>query len=101
MTTALCFDLDGTLVHRTAPYEDVTRATFEAHGIDADEALVRTAEESFRVAFEAMEPDPFHRAMETALATVEADADPAAIADAAQTGTTKASDWIDRAQARQ
>jgi predicted flap endonuclease-1-like 5' DNA nuclease len=30
-----------------------------------------------------------------------ADADPAAIADAAQTGTTKASDWIDRAQARQ
>jgi predicted flap endonuclease-1-like 5' DNA nuclease len=30
-----------------------------------------------------------------------ADADPATVADAAQTGTTKASDWIDRAQARQ
>ncbi|MFC6864128.1 HAD family hydrolase [Halomicroarcula sp. GCM10025817] len=81
MRTALCFDLDGTLVHRTDPYEDVTRATLEAHGIEADDALVQTAEESFLSAFEAMEPDPFHRAMETAREAAGADADPAAMVE--------------------
>jgi putative hydrolase of the HAD superfamily len=81
MTTALCFDLDGTLVHRTASYDEVTRATLADHGIDPDEALVETAQETFWTALEAMEPDPFEQAMATVLETSGADGDPAAMVE--------------------
>ena len=81
MTTALCFDLDGTLVHRTESYDEVTRATLADHGIDPDEALVGTARETFWRALEAMEPDPFEQAMATVLEQSGEEGDPAAMVE--------------------
>ena len=37
MTTALCFDLDGTLVHWTRSHEAVMRDTLADHGLEADD----------------------------------------------------------------
>ncbi|MBV0925292.1 HAD family hydrolase [Halomicroarcula limicola] len=76
MTTALCFDLDGTLVHRTEPHEAVTRATLDAHGFDATDALVRIAEETFRAAKRDLEPNPFERSMRAVVAEAGGDGDP-------------------------
>ncbi|MFC7026605.1 HAD family hydrolase [Halomicroarcula sp. GCM10025324] len=98
MTTALCFALDGTLVHRTSPDEDVTRTTLEAHGLDADDALVTTTRESFRTAFEAMEPSPFHQSMETALDAADADGDPAAMVETLRERTYEATTVPDGAR---
>ncbi|WP_254279373.1 HAD family hydrolase [Haloarcula marina] len=81
MTTALCFDLDGTLVHRTEPYDAVTRAALADHGIDADDALVSTAQETFWRAHEAMDPDPFGQSMQVVLDETGADGDPEAMVE--------------------
>lgn len=81
MTTALCFDIDGTLVHRTEPYDAVTRATLADHDIDAGDALVATARETFRAAHEAMADDPFERSMRTVIAEAGADGDPSAMVE--------------------
>ncbi|WP_135303855.1 HAD family hydrolase [Haloarcula amylovorans] len=81
MTTALCFDLDGTLVHRTEPHETVTRATLDAHGFDVTDALVRIAEETFREAQRNLEPNPFERSMRTVIDETGRDGDPEAMVE--------------------
>ncbi|MFC7076933.1 HAD family hydrolase [Haloarcula halophila] len=81
MTTAVCFDLDGTLVHRTAPHETVTRAVLADHGIEADDAIVTTAQERFRAAQNALEPNPFERSMRAVLDETGRDGDPEAMVE--------------------
>jgi len=81
MTTALCFDLDGTLVHRTRGYDAVTADTLADHGVPSDGETVALAQETFWSAHEAMEPEPFHRSMGAVVDETGADADPAALVE--------------------
>ena len=76
MTDALCFALDGVLVHRTRSDAAVLRDVLSAHGIDPTEALLSTATDTFREAFEALDPQPFRQSMAAVVAAADAAADP-------------------------
>ena len=82
MTEALCFALDGVLVHRTRSDAEILRDVFAAHGIDPTDELLTTARDTFRRAFEELEPDPYRQSMTAALTAADAagsDADPDAL----------------------
>ncbi|WP_424002474.1 HAD family hydrolase [Haloarcula salina] len=81
MTTALCFDLDGTVVHYPEPYESVVRETLEAHGIAFTSDLESVGEDAFRAAFDALAPDPYRRSMAAVVEAAGADADPDAMVE--------------------
>ncbi|MBV0900322.1 HAD family hydrolase [Haloarcula salina] len=81
MTTALCFDLDGTIVHYPEPYEAVVRETLEAHGIAFTSDLESVGEDAFRAAFNALEPDPYRQSMAAVVEAADADADPDAMVE--------------------
>lgn len=79
MTDALCFALDGVLVHRTRSDAAILREVFAAHDIEPTDELVATARESFRRAFEGLAPEPYRQSMAAAVSEVDAagsDADP-------------------------
>lgn len=80
---AIFFDLDGTLVQFTRPYEEVIADTFERHLGEAGDDLVTAYDEAFYEAFHDFVPDPYHRGMAAALETagVDADVDPDALVD--------------------
>ena len=73
--TAICFDLDGTLVQLDRPYSAVTAATLTAHLGTSSPTLVETYSEAFFEAFAAMEPAPFRAGMEAVLAAADGDPD--------------------------
>lgn len=75
MTEALCFAVDGVLVHRTRSDADILRAVLSTHGVEPTEARVTTARDSFREAFEALEPEPYRQSMAAVASTAEADPD--------------------------
>ncbi len=75
MTTAICFDLDGTLVHLNRPYDEVLADVFGAHLGASSPDLVGTYDEAFFAAFEALESDPYHRGMEAVLDAATNDQD--------------------------
>lgn len=75
MTTAICFDLDGTLVRFTEPYESILDATFEEHLGESSTTLLDTYDRAFFVAFRCFEPDPYRLGMEAVLKLDEVDAD--------------------------
>ncbi|MDS0278607.1 HAD family hydrolase [Halomicroarcula sp. S1AR25-4] len=81
MTTALCFDLDGTLVHYTRPYGEVVESTFAAHGIALDDGLEAVGRSAYQRAFDALEPDPHRTAMAAVVAEAGIDADPDAMVE--------------------
>ena len=86
MTTAICFDLDGTLVHLTRDYDEVLADVFETHLGESTTTLVETYDEAFFAAFEAFEENPYRQGMEEVLAEVaereDGDDDPSADPDA-------------------
>lgn len=70
MTTAICFDLDGTLVHFDRPYDELLASVFEAELGHSSPDLVAAYDEAFFAAFEACKPEPVRRGM---AAVAEAD----------------------------
>ena len=70
MTTAICFDLDGTLVGYDRSFDAVTAAALETGLGTAPEALVGRYTDAFLDAFRALEPDPYHAGMAAALKRV-------------------------------
>lgn len=81
MTTTICFDLDGTVVHYPEPYENVVRDTLAAHGIEYTDELRTVSEEVFRTAFDALEPEPYRQSMAALVETAGVDADPDALVE--------------------
>ncbi|MBX0287697.1 HAD family hydrolase [Haloarcula salinisoli] len=79
MTEALCFALDGVLVHRTRSDADILRDVFDAHGVEPSDEVLTTARDAFRDAFENLEPDPYRQSMAAVRSvadTADSDADP-------------------------
>jgi len=72
MTAALCFALDGVLVHRTRSDAAILRDVFVAHDIEPTESLLTTARDTFRKAFDALEPAPYRQSMAAALSAADA-----------------------------
>lgn len=77
MSTAIWFDLDGTLL-QFPDYGDVVARACDAVGVDAVGAFADAYDDAFFGRLEALAPAPYRRAAETALVTVDADGDPAA-----------------------
>ena len=79
MTEALCFALDGVLVHRRRSDTAILRAVFAAHDIEPTDERLATARETFRDAFKELEPDPYRQSMAAAVDAAGSDADPDAL----------------------
>ncbi|MDS0259871.1 HAD family hydrolase [Haloarcula sp. S1CR25-12] len=77
MTEALCFALDGVLVHRTRSDAEILRDVFTSHAIEPTEARLATARASFRRAFDALEPEPYRQSMAAVVDAADSDTDPA------------------------
>ncbi|MFB6189245.1 MAG: HAD family hydrolase [Halapricum sp.] len=92
MTTAICFDCDGTLLRFEQSYAEVLRAALEYELGEVPDALIETYDEAFFAAFDALEPDPVETAMDAVLAETDAAGDPvdlaAALLEAEQAATT-------------
>ncbi len=72
MTEALCFALDGVLVHRTRSDAAILRDVFAAHDIEPSDEVLTTARDAFRDAFENLEPAPYRQSMAAARSLAEA-----------------------------
>ena len=82
-TTAICFDLDGTLVQYDRPFDEILTAALEREVGTATEAMVTAYESGFFDAFEDLAPEPYHAGMHAALAEAGIDdADVDALVDA-------------------
>ncbi|MEF8773327.1 MAG: HAD family hydrolase [Halobacteriales archaeon] len=95
MTTAICFDLDGTLVQLDRPYEAVLADVFERHVGETAPALTEAYDEAFFEAFRNLDPEPYRRGMAAALeaadeAGIDADADPGAMVETLRTAEYEA-----------
>lgn len=87
MTTAVHFDLDGTLVQFTRPYGTFVAAALTEHLGEAPDELVEAYDEAFYERFTAFDPAPVRGAMRVVLdraretgildGDANADADPA------------------------
>jgi putative hydrolase of the HAD superfamily len=82
MTTAIFFDLDGTLVTYEESSEAILTTTFESAVGRAEPAWLDHYDERFFEHFEAFATDPYERAMADVVAEFELDADPASLVDA-------------------
>lgn len=65
--TAVCFDLDGTLVQYEQGFGAILDSTFEAELDTATDAMHEAYDEGFFAAFEACAPEPYHAGMRAAL----------------------------------
>jgi len=74
--TAICFDLDGTLLQLTEPYESVLAGVLADHLDDPDPDVAEAYLDAFRPAFAGLEPAPYRTGMAAALEAAGAD-DPA------------------------
>ncbi|EMA40817.1 HAD family hydrolase [Halococcus hamelinensis] len=79
MSTAVFFDLDGTLLEFTKPYREVIEATLNACLDRSTAALVETYNENFYEAFTAIEPEPYRHGMRAVRAEAESDVAPEAL----------------------
>ncbi|WP_439028105.1 HAD family hydrolase [Haloarchaeobius sp. DT45] len=79
MSTAVFFDLDGTVVEFTRDYGDVIADTLTDHFGHAPDELVEAYDESFYRRFMAVEPEPVLGAMRDVCEQADADADPEAL----------------------
>lgn len=79
MTTAVFFDLDGTVLEFTRPYAQILAETLEDRLGRSSDALVDLADRTFSEAFEAMEPNPYLTAMEAVAAEVDREAEAPAL----------------------
>jgi putative hydrolase of the HAD superfamily len=67
MTTAICFDLDGTLCQFDSDYDDLTADVLTEHLGTTTPDAVAAYNEAFFAAFEALEPGPYRAGMAAAL----------------------------------
>ncbi|WP_267641456.1 HAD family hydrolase [Haloarchaeobius amylolyticus] len=84
MSTAVFFDLDGTVVEFTRDYGDVIADALTDHFGHAPDDLIETYDEAFYRRFQAVGPEPVLGAMEEVCEEADADADPAALRDSLQ-----------------
>jgi len=82
MTTAICFDCDGTLLRFERSYGEILTEAFETELGHVSDDLLSAYDEAFFAAFEALEPDPVRRGMAAALDAGDLDGDPEALAEA-------------------
>ena len=90
MTTAIFFDVDGTLLQFDRPYEDVLQAVFEERLGHSSDAMVERYDEAFFEAFEACEPAPTRQAMAAVVDTLDTEFDVDALVEALQTAEQRA-----------
>ncbi len=81
MTTAVWFDLDGTLIHLERPYGQLLEETFEARLGYSSNRLTERYRERFFEALAACRADPYRRGMAAALEPVEDAPAPARVVD--------------------
>ncbi|MFT4891699.1 MAG: putative hydrolase of the HAD superfamily [Halobacteriales archaeon] len=79
MTTAVFFDLDGTVLEYTRPYGQILAETLEDRLGRSSDELVELADRTFSEAFEALEPDPYLEAVEAVAAEVDREAEAPAL----------------------
>lgn len=98
---AVCFDLDGTLLHFTRSYPDVLRDTFrDVLGESRDEWL-ETYDQAFYRRFQSCEPRPVERGFEDAVPDADAEDLAATLMDRELEMVTPAPgihDYLDRLQ---
>ena len=87
MTTAICFDCDGTLLRFERSYGEILTEAFETELGHVSDDLLSAYDEAFFAAFDALEPDPVRQGMAAAVETadtdlIEGDGDSEALADA-------------------
>jgi len=85
MTTAICFDCDGTLLRLERSYGEILTEAFETELGHCSDELLSAYDEAFFAAFDALEPDPVETAMAAALDSTAVDGDPEALAEALHT----------------
>jgi HAD superfamily hydrolase (TIGR01549 family) len=81
MTTAVCFDLDGTVVQLTKPYDSLLDAAFEACLGQVDPAWTAHYNERFFEYFEAIASDPYRQAMVDVCGEFDISADPTTLTE--------------------
>jgi putative hydrolase of the HAD superfamily len=81
MTTAVCFDLDGTVTRLTEPYDSLLDGTFEACLGNVDAAWKTHYNERFFEYFEAIVADPYQQAMVDVCESFDVSADPTTLTD--------------------
>jgi putative hydrolase of the HAD superfamily len=83
MTTAICFDCDGTLIRFEHSYGEILTEVFETELGGASDEFLEVYDETFFAAFDALEPAPVETAMAAVLdaADGESETDPAAMAE--------------------
>lgn len=79
MTTAVYFDLDGTLCTYDESFESLFRRAVSPHGTPTD-AAYEAYVERLLTALDRCEPDPYRRGFETVAEEIDLDATPAALA---------------------
>lgn len=81
MTTAVCFDLDGTITQLTESYDNLLDETFETCLGHVDAAWKTHYNEQFFEHFEAIASDPYQQAMIDVCENFGLSADPTMLAD--------------------
>lgn len=81
MTTAICFDLDGTVTQLTKPYDSLLDETFETCLGHADPAWTAHYTERFFEYLHAVEAEPYRRAMSDVCDDFDISADPTVLTD--------------------
>jgi putative hydrolase of the HAD superfamily len=76
VTTAVHFDLDGTLLQFTRPYGTFVSETLSTHLGTASDELVETYDEAFYERFVALEPAPVRGAMRAVVEQAQAEGHP-------------------------
>jgi putative hydrolase of the HAD superfamily len=81
MTTAVCFDLDGTVTQLTKPYDSLLAGTFETCLGHSNSAWEAYYSERFFHYFESVEAEPYQRAMADVCDNFDLSADPRELAN--------------------
>ncbi|WP_238593365.1 HAD family hydrolase [Natronobacterium lacisalsi] len=80
MTATVYFDLDGTLLEYTRPFDQLFERTLP-DGVDATESMVKTYSDRVLAALDDLEDDPYERAFAAVCREYDVPGDPAALAD--------------------
>jgi putative hydrolase of the HAD superfamily len=79
MSTAVCFDLDGTVVEFTDPYDAILDGTFDTALGHTEPELIETYNQAFYDAFQAFDPDPYLTGARAVCDRADADTSPDAL----------------------
>jgi putative hydrolase of the HAD superfamily len=81
MSTAVCFDLDGTVIEFTVPYETILDRTFDAALDRSIRGAIETYNEAFYEALSTLEPEPYLAGMRAVCDQTDTDADPTSLVE--------------------